>query len=342
MQQVKKMTKIAILGAGSWGTALANVVAENNQEVRLWTHNPAQAREISDQHTNQKYLPTAILNDNLMATDNMALAVSDVDIVLSVVPTKAVRQVAHQLADVLVKQNHRVILAHATKGLEPVTFKRISEMLSEEVPAQYRTALAMLSGPSHAEDVIKHDLTAVSIASDDPNAAKLMQSIFANDVFRPYTNHDLLGSELASALKNIIAIGSGALIGLGYGANAQAALLTRGLVEMRALGQAMGAKPETFLGLAGIGDLIVTGMSPNSRNYRAGRELGSGKSLAEVENTMGMVIEGVSTTKAVYEFSVQHQVDMPITKAIYQVLYEQLPLQNAITQLMQRNLRSED
>lgn len=342
MQGTKKMTKIAVLGGGSWGTALANVAAENNNDVRLWTRTATQADEINSQHTNQKYLPDAKLSSELMATSNMSLAVMDAEIVLTVVPTKVVREVARQLADVLNKQDHQVILAHATKGLEQVTYKRVSEMLAEEVPAKYRSTLSMISGPSHAEDVIKHDLTSVSIASENEEAAKLLQQVFANSSFRPYTNHDLLGSELAAALKNIIAIGSGALIGLGYGANAQAALLTRGLSEMRVLGQAMGAQPETFLGLAGIGDLIVTGMSPNSRNYRAGKQLGEGKSLQEIQDDMGMVIEGVSTTKAVYEFSQHHHVEMPITAGIYRILYKNEPLRDVISDLMSRPLRSED
>ncbi|GMA69332.1 glycerol-3-phosphate dehydrogenase [NAD(P)+] [Leuconostoc litchii] len=336
------MTKIAVLGGGSWGSALANVAAENDNDVRLWTRTATQADEINGQHTNQKYLPNAKLSDGLMATSNLALAVMDAEVVLIVVPTKVVREVASQLADVLNKQNHRVILAHATKGLEQETYKRISEMLFEEVPEKYRSSLAMVSGPSHAEDVIKHDLTAVSIASDDKAAAQKLQKIFANASFRPYTNNDLLGSELAAALKNIIAIGSGALVGLGYGANAQAALLTRGLSEMRALGLAMGAQPETFLGLAGIGDLIVTGMSPNSRNYRAGQQLGEGKNLQEIQDQMGMVIEGVSTTKAVYEFAKQNHVEMPITEGIYRILYQNEPLREVIQDLMSRPLRSEN
>lgn len=336
------MTKLAVLGAGSWGTSLANTAAENGHDVRLWTHNPDQAVEINTQHTNDKYLPQAQLSEQLVATSDMAEAVADVEIVLSVVPTKAVREVAQQLADVLVAQQQTVILAHATKGLEQGTYKRISEMMAEEVPAAYRSAIAVVSGPSHAEDVIRHDLTAVSIGSEDEAAAKLLQTVLSNQTFRAYTNHDLLGSELFAALKNIVAIGSGALVGLGYGANAQAALLTRSLVEMRALGLAMGAKEETLYELAGIGDLIVTGMSPNSRNYRAGMGLGQGKTLAQVTEDMGMVIEGVNTTKAVYDFAQTYQVDMPITTAIYQVLYEDKLLAQAIADLMARPLKSED
>ncbi|MEX0381073.1 NAD(P)H-dependent glycerol-3-phosphate dehydrogenase [Leuconostoc sp. MS02] len=336
------MTKIAVLGAGSWGTALANTAAENGHDVRLWTHNPGQVEEINQQHTNLKYLPDATLADTLVATNDMVRAIEDVEIVLSVVPTKAVREVAQKLATALKEQAHTVILAHATKGLEQGTYKRISEMIAEEVPEAYRSALVVISGPSHAEDVIKHDLTAVSIGSSNESAAQLLQRVLSNDTFRAYTNHDLLGSELFAALKNIVAIASGALIGLGYGVNAQAALLTRSLVEMRALGSAMGAKTETLYELAGIGDLIVTGMSPNSRNYRAGFGLGQGKSLQQVTAEMGMVIEGVNTTKAVYDFSKIYHVDMPITDAVYQVLYKNEPLREVIADLMARPLKSED
>jgi len=336
------MTKIAVLGAGSWGTALANTASENGHDVRLWTHNSDQVEEINQRHTNHKYLPNAVLVPSLIATDDMATAVKEVEIVLSVVPTKAVREVAKQLAAVLTEQSHKIILAHATKGLEQGTYKRISEMLAEEVPETYRSALVVISGPSHAEDVIKHDLTAVSIGSSDEYAAQLVQRVLSNDTFRAYTNHDLLGSELFAALKNIVAIASGALVGLGYGVNARAALLTRSLVEMRALGLAMGAEEKTLYELAGIGDLIVTGMSPNSRNYRAGLGLGEGKSLQQVTEDMGMVIEGVNTTKAVYDFSKTYHVDMPITDAVYQVLYENKPLRDVIKELMARPLKSED
>ncbi|MGX7051811.1 NAD(P)H-dependent glycerol-3-phosphate dehydrogenase [Leuconostoc palmae] len=336
------MTKIAVLGAGSWGTALANTAAENGHDVYLWSHKEEQVNEINTHHTNKKYLPNANLSSNIRATYDMKIAVDQSEIVLSVVPTKAVREVSQRLNEVLRQLNHKVILAHATKGLEQGTYKRISEMLEEEIDASYRTSLVVVSGPSHAEDVIKHDLTAVSIASSDLRAAKLLQTVLSNDSFRAYTNNDLLGSELFAALKNIIAIGSGALIGLGYGANAQAALITRSLVEMRQLGVAMGAQEKTLYELAGIGDLIVTGMSPNSRNYRAGVGLGQGKSLQEVSRDMGMVIEGVNTTKAVYDFAQQHQIDMPITTAIYQVLYENKALKEAIDDLMQRPLKSED
>lgn len=336
------MTKVAVLGAGSWGTALANTMAKNGNQVTIWSHKAQQAAEINGTHRNERYLPGASLDSSLIATDDMKLAVDGASIVLFVVPTKAIRMVAKQLTTVLEELNQQVILAHAAKGLEQGTHLRISQMIAEEVPAKQYTGLAVISGPSHAEDVVKGDLTAISIGSDDVAAAKALQQALANQNFRPYTNSDLIGSELGGALKNIIAIGSGMLIGKGYGANAQAALLTRGLVEIRRVGQALGAQPETFLGLAGIGDLIVTGMSPNSRNYRAGVALASGKPLAQVEEEMGMVIEGVNTIKAVVDFEKEFDLELPITRTLYQVVYEGKTIDQGITDLMTRPLKAED
>ncbi|MBS9336261.1 NAD(P)H-dependent glycerol-3-phosphate dehydrogenase [Fructobacillus papyrifericola] len=336
------MTKIAVLGAGSWGTALANTMAKNGQNVMMWSHKAEQAKEISGQKTNERYLPGAKLDDRLQATADMAAAVKGADVVLFVVPTKAIREVAKQLAGILNENKQQVVLAHAAKGLEQKTHLRISQMIAEEVPAEAYTGLAVISGPSHAEDVVKGDLTAISIGSTNPAAAKVLQEALANAHFRPYTNTDLVGSELGGALKNIIAIGSGMLIGKGFGANAQAALLTRGLVEIRQVGQALGAEPETFLGLAGIGDLIVTGMSPNSRNYRAGVALASGKPLAQVEEEMGMVIEGVNTIKAVVDFEKEYDLDLPITRTLYQVIYEGKTIDQGINDLMTRPLKAED
>ncbi|MBS9334444.1 NAD(P)H-dependent glycerol-3-phosphate dehydrogenase [Fructobacillus sp. M1-13] len=336
------MTKIAVLGAGSWGTALANTMAKNEQDVTIWSHKAEQAKEIALKKTNARYLPGASLDSNLKATDDMALAVQGADIVLLVVPTKAIRQVAKQLGTILEEKRQQVVLAHAAKGLEQKTHLRISQMIEAEIPAEFVTGLAVISGPSHAEDVVKGDLTAISIGSTDDAAARLLQAALANEHFRPYTNSDLVGSELGGALKNIIAIGSGMLIGKGYGANAQAALLTRGLVEIREVGKALGAEGETFLGLAGIGDLIVTGMSPNSRNYRAGVALASGKPLAQVEEEMGMVIEGVNTIKAVVDFEEEFDLDLPITRTLYQVIYEGKTIDQGINDLMTRPLKAED
>ncbi|CAH1854124.1 NAD(P)H-dependent glycerol-3-phosphate dehydrogenase [Convivina praedatoris] len=336
------MTKIAVLGAGSWGTALANRIASNGFSTVLWSHRAEQVEEINQTHTNADYLPGTQLYQGLQATADLTVAIDGADIILVVVPTKGIREVAQKLNKVLLNLQHSAIVVHATKGLEEGSHKRISEMLLEEMEAKTYTAIAAISGPSHAEDVVKNDLTAVSVASPDLKAAQAIQAVLASPTFRPYTNQDLLGSELGGALKNIIAIGSGMLVGLGYGVNAQAALLTRGLAELRRIGVAMGAQAETFLGLAGIGDLIVTGMSANSRNYRAGFALGQGQSLPEVQAQMGMVIEGVNTTKAVFEYAQQLDLEIPITQAIYQVLYQQADIRAEIEALMTRPLKSEN
>ena len=249
---------IAVLGAGSWGTALANVAAENGHDVRLWTYKPEQVVEINEQHRNNKYLGDNPLDEGVVATADMTEAVRDATIVLSVVPMKATREVSKHLSEVLAELDQQIVLIAATKGLEPGTYKRASEMLAEEVPAAQRLGLGIISGPSHAEGVIKHDPTLVSAVSEDLATAERVQAAFTNNVFRVYTNTDLIGAEFGAALKNVIAIGAGALESLGFDANAKAGLFTRGLAEISRLGQAFGANPITFMGLSGVGDLFLT------------------------------------------------------------------------------------
>ena len=333
--------QIAVLGAGSWGSVLANVLAENGHQVQLWSRNPDQVAELNEHHTNQKYLADFTYQPALHATTDMAAAVTGAQVVLVVIPTKGLRQVSHQLAQVLAASGDQPVIAHATKGLEQATYKRPSEILAEEIPAANRQAIVVLSGPSHAESVAIHDMTAVTAASEDLASAELLQSLFSNQYFRVYTNDDVIGAEFGAALKNIISIGAGALQGLGYHDNARAALITRGLAEIRRLGVAFGANPMTFIGLSGVGDLVVTATSKNSRNWRAGYQLGQGQQLDDVINNMGMVIEGVYTTKAAYELSKKRQVPMPITDALYRVLYEGEDIKTAISQLMSRDLTSE-
>ncbi|WP_446002193.1 NAD(P)H-dependent glycerol-3-phosphate dehydrogenase [Weissella viridescens] len=336
------MTKIAILGAGSWGTALATVVAENGHTVALWTHKPAQAEFINTNHLNPDYLGDNPINPGVVATADMLDAVTGAEIVVSVVPTKATREVAAKLADVLKELgDQKIILVGATKGLEPVTFKRVSEMLAEEVPEQYRSGVAVIEGPSHAEGVVKHDPTLVTAVSENLAVAEAVQDVFTNTHFRVYTGSDMIGAEVGAALKNVIAIGAGALDGLGYDSNAKAALFTRGLAEITRLGQAFGANPLTFMGLSGVGDLFVTATSVHSRNFRAGQQLGTGKTLPEIIENMGMVIEGISTAKVAYELSQAKHVTMPITESIYKVLYEDLDIQVAIQDLMSRPVKQE-
>lgn len=333
--------KIAVLGAGSWGSVLANLLAENGHETVLWSHDEEQVETLNKSHLNPNYMGDFKYTESLKSTSVMREAVEGAQTVLIVIPTSGLREVSGQLSKLLIELSSKPLIVHATKGLEQNTYKRPSEMLTEEIPATNRKAIVCLSGPSHAEDVAKQDLTLVTAACTDLDAAQKVQELFSNDYFRAYTNDDVIGAEFGAALKNIIAIGAGIIHGLGYHDNAKAALITRGLAEIRRLGVAFGANPFTFVGLSGVGDLIVTATSVNSRNWRAGDQLGQGKTLDDVMQDMGMVIEGVYTTKAAYELSQQRNVKMPITESIYQVLYEKRDVKTAIDGLMQREVTSE-
>lgn len=333
--------QIAVLGAGSWGSVLANMLVENGHQVKLWSRNKEQVDQLNKDHVNPRYMHDFTYSKDLVATNDMTEAVRGASVILIVIPTKGIRQVAHQLDEVLAKLDQRPLIVHATKGLEQNTYKRPSEMLAEEIDPMHRQGIVVLSGPSHAEDVAIKDMTAVTAACTSLNSAARIQKLFSNKYFRVYTNDDVIGAEFGAALKNIIAIGAGALQGLGYHDNARAALITRGLAEIRRLGVAFGANPMTFIGLSGVGDLVVTATSKNSRNWRAGYQLGQGRQLDDVIEHMGMVIEGVYTTKAAHELSLKRQVKMPITDALYRVLYENEDIKDAISQLMNRDLTSE-
>lgn len=330
---------IAVLGPGSWGTALSQVLNDNGHTVRIWGNNEQQMQEINATHTNQRYFKDVVLDEKITAYSDLSQALDGVDAILFVVPTKVTRMVAKQVAQVL---DHNVHVLHASKGLEQGTHERISTVLSEEIPEELRGEIVVVSGPSHAEETIVRDITLISAASNDVKEAKYAQEVFSNDYFRLYTNTDVIGVETAGALKNIIAVGAGALHGLGFGDNAKAAIITRGLTEITRLGVAMGAKPLTYIGLSGVGDLIVTGTSIHSRNWRAGDALGRGEKLADIEKNMGMVIEGVSTAKVAYELAQQLNIDMPITEIIYRVLYEGLDAREGILEIMRRETRAEN
>ena len=330
--------KVAVLGAGSWGTALAMVLVQNGHDVTIWGHHTEQIDEINSHHTNSKYLPDIQLPLELKAAHGIKECVEDADAVLFVVPTKAIREVAKQFVEVC---ENKPVIIHASKGLEQQTYKRISEVLLEEIPENNRQDVVVLSGPSHAEEVAVKDVTTITAAAKDLACAEYVQKLFSNEYFRVYTNQDVIGVELGAALKNIIALGSGALHGLGYGDNARAAIMTRGLAEISRLGVAMGADPLTFIGLSGVGDLVVTCTSVHSRNWRAGDLLGKGHSLDNVLDNMGMIVEGVSTTKAAYELSRELNIEMPITETIYNVLYGDEKVENVIRQIMLREFKSE-
>ncbi|WBX79259.1 NAD(P)H-dependent glycerol-3-phosphate dehydrogenase [Virgibacillus salarius] len=331
------MTKIAVLGAGSWGTALSIVLADNGHEVNLWTHRKDQAAIINETRRNDKYLDVEIPS-NIKAYDILTEAIDGVTAVVIVVPTKAIREVCKSLNDVL---NHDVTIIHASKGIEPVTLKRVSQMIAEKLENYKEEDIVVLSGPSHAEEVALRQPTTVTVSSVQMDNAKVAQDLFINESFRVYTSPDILGIELGGALKNIIALGAGISDGLGYGDNAKAALITRGLAEIARLGTSLGANPLSFLGLPGVGDLIVTCTSVHSRNWRAGNLLGKGHKLDDVLEQMGMVVEGVRTVKAAYQFAEEQQVEMPITKGIYQVLFEEKDPKDIVEQLMNRTKREE-
>ncbi|MCJ1981413.1 NAD(P)H-dependent glycerol-3-phosphate dehydrogenase [Lactococcus piscium] len=331
--------KILVLGPGSWGTALSQVLNDNGHDVRIWGNNPQQISEINTKHTNTLYFKDVVLDSKIVGYDDLALALADVDAILFVVPTSVTRLVAKQVAQLL---DHKVVVMHASKGLEQGTHERISTILEEEIPQELRSEIVVVSGPSHAEETIVRDLTLITAASKRLEDAKYVQTLFSNDYFRLYTNDDVIGVETAAALKNVIAVGAGALHGLGFGDNAKAAIITRGLAEITRLGVAMGANPMTYIGLSGVGDLIVTGTSIHSRNWRAGDALGRGEKIADIEANMGMVIEGVSTTKVAYELAQMLKIDMPIVNAIYHVIYEGAEIKDSIIQLMRREGRPEN
>lgn len=332
------MKKITVIGAGSWGTALSMVLAENRHEVRIFGNKIEQIHEINENHTNETYLPGIQLSTTIKGYESLEEAMSGIDTVLLVVPTKAIRSVVQQLKGI-VKQP--VTIIHASKGIEPGSFKRISEMIEEEIPKELVESIVVLSGPSHAEEVSLRHPTTVTAASYHLQAAEKAQELFMNTNFRVYTNRDVLGVELGGALKNIIALGAGISDGLGYGDNAKAALISRGLTEITRLGCEMGANPLTFAGLTGVGDLIVTCTSVHSRNWRAGNLLGKGHNLEEVLENMGMVVEGVRTAEAAYYLAKKMNIEMPITNAIYNVLFNGKNAKEEVDILMGRTGKGE-
>lgn len=338
VEGVRKIEKVVVLGAGSWGTALSIVLAEKGHDCLIWSHREDQAQEINGEHTNHKYLPGTSLPLNLRGTSSLEEAVNHAQIIVMAVPTKGIREVCQSMKEFIKKP---ILFVHVSKGIEPDTLKRISEMMREELPSEMIKDIVVLSGPSHAEEVILKHPTTITAACEHIKSAEMVQDLFMHGYFRVYTNTDVIGVEMGGALKNIIALAAGITDGLGYGDNAKAALITRGLAEIARLGTKMGANPLTFSGLTGIGDLIVTCTSVHSRNWRAGNLLGKGMRLEEVLEQMGMVVEGVRTTKAAYQLSELHQVPMPITNALYQVLFNGVDTKTAVDALMDRGKKHE-
>lgn len=324
---------LTVLGAGSWGTALSLVLADNGHDVRLWSYHKEQAEKINQTKMNENYLPDILLPETIIAYHDLEEAIKNCEIIIVAVPTKAVREVMKKLLNYI---KNPVTIVHVCKGIEPGSLKRVSEIIKEEVPEYLLKDIVVLSGPSHAEEVSLRHPTTVAVASENLAAAEMVQELFMNTNFRVYTNPDVIGVEIGGALKNIIALAAGISDGLGYGDNAKAALMTRGLAEIARLGTKMGANPLTFSGLTGIGDLIVTCTSVHSRNWRAGNALGKGESLQEILHNMGQTVEGVRTTKAAYQLAEKYQVNMPISIILYKVLFENLNPKTAVDELMTR------
>lgn len=332
------MENVTVLGAGSWGTALALVLAENGHQTLVWTHREEQANEINAKHTNQKYLPNIQLPEALVATSKLEEAILHSDIIVVAVPTKAIREVCSTMEPFL---RNKKLFVHVSKGIEPDSLMRISEILTEGLSPDVVDEIVVLSGPSHAEEVVLHHPTTITAACTNLDAAEKVQDLFMNNYFRVYTNDDVVGVELGGALKNVIALAAGISDGLNYGDNAKAALITRGLAEITRLGVKMGGNPFTFAGLTGMGDLIATCTSVHSRNWKAGNMLGKGLKLDEVLAQIGMVVEGVRTTKAAYQLSERYEVPMPITMALFEILFNDKEPKVAVDELMIRMKKRE-
>jgi glycerol-3-phosphate dehydrogenase (NAD(P)+) len=334
------LSRIAILGAGSWGTGLAVVLANcrRKHEVRLWVHDPALAESIGRDRENKKYLPGAILPECVRASANLKEVLHEAQIVVGAVPSAHTRGIFVQALPDFPRD---AAIVSATKWLEPATHLRMSELISQVLNARFVTNLAVLSGPSFASEAAVGQPTAVVLASQDAALGAFLQEELSGPTFRLYTNPDVLGVELAGAMKNVMAIAAGTCQGLGLGANSLAALITRGLAEMTRLVVALGGKPETLSGLAGMGDLILTCYGSLSRNRRVGFELGQGRSLEEILAAMTMVAEGVGTTAALLALARENHIELPITQQVHSILHLGNPPREAIRAIMERPLRRE-
>lgn len=326
---------VAVLGAGSWGTTLAMVLADNRHTVRLWARRPEQVDEITETRRNPRYLPEVDIPDAIDVLGDLEAALASADMIVLAVPSHTVREVcaAGRFPD-------GALIVNTAKGLEEGSLERLSEVVVEAAGVAPERVLALL-GPSHAEEVSRRIPTSVVVAGSDAEACVRVQAAFSNEYFRVYTNDDLVGVEVVTALKNSIAIAAGIIDGLGFGDNTKAALVTRGLAEISRLGSAMGARPETFAGLAGVGDLVVTCLSRHSRNRRLGELVGGGKSLDEALAEMVMVAEGVRTTRAAVALGRRHGVELPIIETVHAVLFDGQDPQEAVAALMTRPLRGE-
>ena len=329
------MKNVAVIGSGSWGTALAIILTKYDHQVKIWARSQAAVDEINSKHTNEKYLPGVTLPETLTATTDRAAALEGAEIVISAVPSRAVRQTMTDFAPYF---KPGTVIVNVAKGVEADTLMTMSQIIEEEVPG---ANVVVLSGPSHAEEVGRGLPTTIVVGAHDRESALYVQNVFMSPVFRVYTSPDITGIELGGALKNVIALAAGTADGLGYGDNTKAALITRGIAEIARLGTAMGAHAETFYGLSGIGDLIVTCASVHSRNRKAGYLIGQGRTMQQAMDEVQMIVEGVYSAKAGLTLSKKFGIETPIIQAVNQVLFENKNPKQAVDELMQRMKKDE-
>jgi len=330
--------KLAIIGGGSWGTALAVVLAPRFEEVRLWVYEPDLAARMAHARENDVFLPGFLLPSNVTVGSNLAAAAAGCSMLLGVMPSRHARRLYEALRPHL---DPATIIVSATKGLEHDSLLRISQVIQDVFRPRFEPRIAVLSGPTFAREVARDDPTAVVVASEDEEVARLVQAACAGNNFRLYTNSDPAGVELGGALKNVIAIVAGICHGLGFGNNSQAALVTRGLAEITRVAVAAGAQPRTLAGLSGLGDLVLTCGGALSRNRKVGMELAEGRRLAEITGSMRMIAEGVETCDAAVALGVRYGVDLPIIQRMHAVLHGTKTPQAALRELMERSLKSE-
>ena len=329
------MAKIGMIGAGSWGTALTWLLTNNGHQVTVWSALADEITMLQEKHEQTSKLPGVILDDSVVFTTDLKAAVEGMDLLVLAVPSPFTRSTAHQLKVVAAQGQ---IIVNVAKGVEENTLMTLSQIIEEEVP---QAEVAVLSGPSHAEEVGKGIPTTIVVGSKKKEIAEKIQSIFMNPVFRVYTSPDVLGIELGAALKNVVALAAGVADGLGYGDNTKAALITRGITEIARLGTAMGGRRETFFGLSGIGDLIVTCASMHSRNRRAGILIGKGYTMEEAMNEVKMVVEGVYSAKAALGLAHKYETSMPIIEQVNLVLFGGKSAKEAVADLMLRDKKVE-
>ncbi len=336
MSRASQNKKISILGDGAWGTTLAILLANKKYEVTLWGAFEDYVKVLDKKRINEKFLPEVKIPKNIFITADLEKAVLKQDVIVLAVPSQYLRSVLKKIKGI--KYSKKTHFVSVTKGIEIDSLKRMSEIISSELND---VKPAVLSGPTIAHEVALGMPTTAVIASDNEKVRKLLQDIFMTDRFRIYTSGDVIGIELGGSLKNIIAIACGISDGLGFGTNAKAALLSRGLAEMARLGKVLGAKQETFSGITGLGDLVTTCVSEHSRNRSVGEQIGKGKTVKEIFTNMQQVAEGVPTTKSAYSLSLKYNIDMPIVKEVYNVLYNNKSAIKAVQDLMTRNKKDE-